>query len=166
MIHTDRLTAQLDQEFVVFLIGMRINRLWKIHKWLPVTQAMPRMMKELLSNSDSGLLSYEFWFGRTVIMVQYWRSIEHLMSYALDKDAEHVPAWKAFNKAIGKNGDVGIWHETYVIAPGNYESIYVNMPPFGLGKAGTLLPASGNLKSTSGTLVQCNNQPVSRNRTW
>ena len=31
----DRLTAQIDDEVVVFLIGMRINRAWKVHKWLP-----------------------------------------------------------------------------------------------------------------------------------
>jgi hypothetical protein len=28
----DRMTAQLDGDFVVFLIGTRINKLWKIHK--------------------------------------------------------------------------------------------------------------------------------------
>jgi Domain of unknown function (DUF4188) len=36
----DRLTAQVDGEVVVFLIGMRINRIWKIHKWLPVALAI------------------------------------------------------------------------------------------------------------------------------
>jgi hypothetical protein len=152
MVHSDRLTGQLNGEFVVFLIGMRINRPWKIHKWLPVARAMPRMIKELLSNPDSGLLSHEFWFGRTVIMVQYWRSIEQLMEYAHNKDADHLPAWKAFNKTVGTNGDVGIWHETYVVSPGKYESIYVNMPTFGLGKAGTLLAASGNRKSAKARL--------------
>ena len=49
MILADRLTAHLEGEFVVFLIGMRVNRLWKIHKWLPVILAMPRMIKELSS---------------------------------------------------------------------------------------------------------------------
>jgi len=36
------------------------------------------------------------------------------------------------------DGSVGIWHETYQVARGAYENIYVNMPPFGLGKAGIL----------------------------
>lgn len=30
-----RMTAELDGDFVVFLIGMRINRPWMIHRWLP-----------------------------------------------------------------------------------------------------------------------------------
>jgi hypothetical protein len=40
----------------------------------------------------------------------------------------HLSAWKAFNKAIGGNGDVGIRHETYVVPPGNIETLYRNMP--------------------------------------
>lgn len=29
-----RVTAQVEGDFVVFLIGMRINKVWKIHQWL------------------------------------------------------------------------------------------------------------------------------------
>jgi hypothetical protein len=47
---------------------------------------------------------------------------------------------------------VGIWHETYKIAPGGYENVYVNMPPFGLGRAGKLQEAKGELKSASDRL--------------
>ena len=42
-----RMAAQIEGDFVVFLIGMRINKPWKLHKWLPVFLAMPRMLKEL-----------------------------------------------------------------------------------------------------------------------
>ena len=31
-----------------------------------------------------------------------------------------------------------IWHETYIISPGKSESIYINMPKYGLAAAGTL----------------------------
>jgi hypothetical protein len=41
-----RMTAEIDGDFVVFLIGMRVNKFWKIHKWLPVFLAMPRMLRE------------------------------------------------------------------------------------------------------------------------
>jgi hypothetical protein len=33
--------------------------------------------------------------------VQYWRSMDHLVAYARNKEAKHLPAWRAFNKAIG-----------------------------------------------------------------
>ena len=138
MVTNGRVTATLEGDFVVFMIGMRFNKLWAIHKWLPVFLAMPKMLKELYSNKELGLLHHEMWFGRTVILVQYWRSKEQLLAYAKNRDAEHLPAWKDFNKAVGSNGYVGIWNETYQATNGTYENIYANMPPFGLGKAGSL----------------------------
>lgn len=141
MIRNERLTAEMDSdEFVVFLIGARVNRPWKVHKWLPVARAMPRMLRELDAHPELGLISYEQYFGRTTLIVQYWRSLQKLLEYAKSKDSAHLPAWRAFHRAIGTGGDVGIWHETYVIRPGSYENIYVNMPKFGLGRAGTLVP--------------------------
>lgn len=149
MIRNDRLTTTLDGTFVVFLIGIRINSLWKVNKWWPVAMAMPRMVTELSQRPESGFLHAESWFGRTTIMVQYWRSMEQLLAYARDKEAEHLPAWRAFNRAVGTNGSVGIWHETYVANPGTYENIYVNMPAFGLGKVGLLSPATGGKQSAA-----------------
>ena len=137
----ERMSAQMNGEFVVFLIGIRINKLWKVHKWAPMLLAMPRMIRELQAHPESGFLGHN---GLGKVIVQYWRSFDHLEAYARNHDAGHWPAWVAFNKRVGKSrGDVGIWHETYLIKPGQYEAIYSGMPPFGLGKAGKLVPASG-----------------------
>ena len=139
-----RVTADVErEEFVVFLIGMRVNKLWKVHKWLPVASAMGRMLNELYSAGNLGLRHVESWFGRTSIMVQYWDSFEQLEDYAKARSAEHLPAWAAFNKAVGSNGDVGIWHETYVVKAGTYECVYNNMPRFGLSRAFRTRPATG-----------------------
>ena len=153
MTRNERLAASVDGTFVVFMIGMRINDLLKLNKWLPVAAAMPRMIRELSEQPESGFLHAEAWFGRTTIMVQYWRSLEQLLSYARNKESEHLPAWRAFNQAVGTNGSVGIWHETYVANPGTYENIYVNMPPFGLGKVGTVYPATGGKQSAAARLA-------------
>jgi hypothetical protein len=142
-----RVTAHFEGEVVVFLIGMRINRLWKIHKWLPVARAMPQMLRELTADPGSGLLGFESWVGNPTISLQYWRSFEHLERYAKDSARLHRPAWAAFNRAVASNGDVGIWHETYRVRPGDYECIYNNMPPFGLARATTAVPARGELES-------------------
>ncbi len=151
-IHRARLTANLEGDFVVFLIGMRINQPLKVHKWLPVARSMPRMVTELRRQPALGFLHAEMWFSRTIILVQYWRSMEQLLAYAKNKQAHHLPAWQAFNNAVGTDGSVGIWHETYTAAAGTYESVYVNMPAFGLGKAGTLQAASGGKQSAAGRL--------------
>ncbi len=152
MINPERSSGHLQGEFSVFLIGMRVNRLWKFHKWVPVISAMTRMIKELRTTPDAGLLSYEMWLGRTTLMVQYWRSSAQLLAYAKNQDAAHYPAWRAFNQSLGTNGDVGIWHETYLIHPGAFEAIYVNMPAFGLGRAGELLPATGSRATAASRL--------------
>jgi hypothetical protein len=108
-VRAERGTAEIDGDFVVFLIGMRINRFWKPHKWLPVAAAMPRMLAELARTPDLGLLHARIHFGfRDIVVVQYWRSFAHLHRYATDRDLAHLPAWKAFNQAIAGNGDVGI----------------------------------------------------------
>ena len=139
-----RMTVNLEGDFVVFLIGMRINRPWKVHKWLPVAKAMPRMLKELSQKPESGFLGFQLYGGLPPVTIQYWKTFEQLEAYAKDRNGEHYPAWKAFNKTIRSNGDVGIWHETFKVKAGEYECIYNNMPKFGLGKIGELIPAIGS----------------------
>ncbi len=148
----ERVTAEIDGEVAVFLIGVRINRPWKIHKWLPVTLAMPRMLRELYADPSSGFLGAHFWLGLTTVILQYWRSFDHLERYAKDRSRQHLPAWTAFNRAVGSGGDVGIWHETYRIRPGDYECVYNNMPVFGLAKATKVVPVSGRRESAEGRM--------------
>jgi hypothetical protein len=150
VVHAERMCPQIDGDFVVFLIGIRINKPWKIHKWLPVFRAMPRMLKELASQPDSGFLGAE---SHGFMLVQYWRSFEQLERYSRRPDAQHWPAWVAFNKRMGRSrGDVGIWHETYRISAGQYEAIYSGMPAQGLGKVGRLVPARERFESARGRL--------------
>ncbi|MDN7242690.1 DUF4188 domain-containing protein [Planococcus sp. N028] len=148
-----RYTVENQEGFVVFIIGTRINKWWAIHKWWPVFIAMPPMIKELYTNKDLGCLSMENFFGlRTTLMVQYWKSEEDLMSYA--RGQEHLKAWKNFNKKVGNNEAVGIYHETYVIKPGQFESIYGNMTEFGLAKAMGMLPIKPRTNSARKRLQQ------------
>lgn len=142
-----RVSAEIEGEFVLFLIGIRLNKPWKL-SWLSVFQAMPRMLRELEQNPALGLLHARTHFGfPNSMLVQYWRSFDQLTAYANSRDNAHLPAWTAFNRAVGRSGDVGIWHETYRISAGHTESIYVNMPKYGLGLAGTLHDSVGSRAS-------------------
>ncbi|TMI78137.1 MAG: DUF4188 domain-containing protein [Bacteroidetes bacterium] len=138
-----RMTVNFEGDFVVFLIGMRINYFWKFHKWIPVAKAMPKMLKELSQKPESGFLGFQLFGGIPPVIVQYWRSFEALEAYAKDPTGLHYPAWKEFNTKIKSNGDVGIWHETFKVKSGEYECIYNNMPKYGLGKIGEMVPAIG-----------------------
>ena len=139
-----RYTAQIDGPFVVFLFGMRVNKLHQIGKWLPVARAMRPMVEQLLARRELGLLHAEsFFYWRGAALVQYWRSFEQLEHFARDSSLAHLDAWKRFNRAIGADGSVGIWHETYLVAQGQYECVYGNMPRMGLAAAGEHLAAIG-----------------------
>ena len=140
-----RVAAEIEGDFVVFLIGMRINKIWRLDKWLPVFLAMPRMLKELEARGpESGFLGA---LSAGFTIVQYWRSFDALEAYARDRDAAHWPAWTAFNRRMKQSrGDVGIWHETYLIGAGRYETIYNGMPPTGLAKAARSIPATAGME--------------------
>jgi hypothetical protein len=108
--HLGRYSARLDGDFVVFLTGMRLNRPWKVHQWWPVYTGMSRMLRDLHRHPRKGLLGAHAGL--------------------------HLPAWRWFNRAVKASGDVGIWHETYLVRAGGYETIYGNMPRIGLAAAG------------------------------
>ncbi len=149
-IQPGRLAAQMDGDFVVFLIGMRVNQLWAVHKWLPAARAMPRMLRELFAKPELGLLHAQYFVTwRNVMVMQYWRSYDQLHTYAHDRDKQHLPAWVAFNQATRGNEAVGVYHESYLMTPGTYETIYVNMPLFGLAKAGVAVPAVGSMQNAA-----------------
>jgi hypothetical protein len=135
-----------DKPFALFLIGMRVNRLLAVGHWLPVMAAMTRMQRELAKKPGAGLLwQRNFISGRITLAAQYWQSGETLFTYAHDRAGEHFPAWADFNRRAKDNDAVGIWHETYLLTPQDCENIYRDMPPFGLGAAFGLAPATARM---------------------
>jgi hypothetical protein len=148
-LHAGRFTGDMPEDFVVFLIGMRVNRPFKVHKWLPVFLAMPQMLRWLDKHPEAGLLHAQYvWVGGPAVL-QYWRSFDHLDRFARAGEQPHLPAWKRFNRAVRASGDVGIWHETYKVRAGEYETIYGNMPRIGLAVAGEHNPVGSTGQSAA-----------------
>ncbi|TYL38020.1 DUF4188 domain-containing protein [Natronococcus pandeyae] len=153
-----KVTAEREAEFVVFHIGVRINEFWKIHRWLPLVLIAPRMVRELVDDPESGLLGSRTVVGpgvRHVGFVQYWESFDALREYARDDDRLHFPAWQEYYRSgTKKDTAVGIWHETYLVRAGEYETVYNNMPPHGLAACdGTeIVSAGGRRETASGRL--------------
>lgn len=144
MIHIGRFTAEYDGDVVVFLIGSQIHKPFRIRQWLPVARAMTAMQREIASHPQIGCLHIENFGGRRNISVQYWKSFEHLERFARSDEWSHLEAWRDFNRLIRDSGDLGIWHETYLVRAGDFETMYGNMPRFGLAVAGRHLPLSSS----------------------
>ncbi len=143
-IEPGRMTDGHEGSLVVFLIGMRVNAWRRPAAWLPVLRAMPAMLAELSREPARGMLGHRMTVGLDgPLLVQYWVSTTDLMAYAHDPSGEHHPAWRAFNDRARRAGAaVGIWHETYRVAAGGHESVYVGMPSTGLAAATSVLPVA------------------------
>jgi hypothetical protein len=136
-----RMTAEIEGDFVVFLIGARFSKLQLARSFADLggRRGMKHMLDYLVARPEKGLLAYEM--GLPTI-VQYWRSFEQLEAFAKDKDDPHLEVWRQYWRRVGRTGRTGIWHETFLVKAGQYEAVYGNMPPHGLGKAGRLVPVS------------------------
>lgn len=155
-VKTGRYTANLGADGkVLFLIGMRFNKLWQFWKWLPVFVAMPRMLTELRKNPSLGLVGEPrtFLSGRTVLVWQYWESFEKLAAYSRSTDNAHLPAWRAFNRKVRDNGSVGIYHETILLSDATVETVYANMPAFGLGRVTGVVAAAKRGQTARGRMT-------------
>lgn len=135
-VYDGRYMAHIDGDFVVFLIGMRVNKPWKPHKWIPVAREMGPMLKTLFAHPDKGMLGARFgWMGGPMVL-QYWRNFADLDHFARNNADPHRPAWHRYNQNVRSSGEVGIWHETFKVRAGEYECLYGNMPRVGLAVAG------------------------------
>lgn len=144
-INQGRWTAEIDGDFVVFIIGARINS-WrhaiKAIGDLGGRRGMNQMLAYLTEHPEKGLLGYE---TMGFVNVQYWRSFEHLEAFARDQDDPHLEAWRSYWRRLGKDTRSGIWHETFLVRDGEYEAIYGNMPLHGLAKASRSVPLAESI---------------------
>ena len=105
---------------------LRIN-VWKVHAWWPVF-VKDANNAQAFAEHRKGLLGYQQAFFPSPVLVQYWRSFEHLER--LRGTVVTPPrAVAAVRPARRLPGDVGIWYETYRVLTANIETIYGNMPP-------------------------------------
>ena len=135
-----RHAARIDGDFVVFLIGFRAQPTHPLRSLRDVggRRGMGHMLKYLSQHPEKGLLGFQMGFP---VIVQYWRSYSHLEAFARDESDPHLVPWRTYWRRVQGSNRTGIWHETFLVRAGEYEAIYANMPPFGLGKAGELVPA-------------------------
>jgi hypothetical protein len=141
-----RWTSKIEGDFVVFLIGARLQRghpLRSLRDLGGFQRGMPQLLKYLMQHPEKGLLGYQM-SGLSLMNVQYWRSFEHLERFAKDDSDPHLAVWRSYWKRVSTSPRTGIWHETFLVRAGEYEAIYGNMPPYGLGKAAELVPLSAD----------------------
>jgi Domain of unknown function (DUF4188) len=142
-INMGRWTADIDGDFVVFLIGVEVRDPEQAGPAVGLLMAMAEMLGELMQDPAKGLLGFQQFGAVGGVIVQYWRSFEALEAYAKNPSAKHAPVWREWNRlAEDERAGAGIWHETFPVSAGRYEAIYQNMPVTGLQKAGRAITVS------------------------
>jgi hypothetical protein len=146
-----RWTAEVEGDFVVFIIGARFQRWHPLRSLADLNgrRSMGYMLAELSKDPTSGLLAYEMGNLVGTFVVQYWRSFAHLEAFARRRDDVHMEAWSNYWKRVGRSDRTGIWHETFLVHAGEYEAVYGNMPPVGLAKAGVSVPMAASSSARS-----------------
>jgi heme-degrading monooxygenase HmoA len=81
--------------------------------------------------------------AREFTSISYWRSIEDLHEFA--HSPLHRDAWMWWEKNLKELNAVGINHEIFQSRAGDWENVYVNFQPTGLG-ATTMLKKDGEFK--------------------
>ncbi len=67
-----RYTANIKGPFVVFMIGMRVNRFFAFRKWVPTAMAMNPMLRTLSRHPEKGSLGMQTFLNwRGVTVLQY-----------------------------------------------------------------------------------------------
>ncbi|KAJ3168501.1 hypothetical protein HDU88_001389 [Geranomyces variabilis] len=140
-----RAVGRIDGDFVVFMIGARINSdsAFLSAATKDIGDGMGAMQAELQQNPELGCLHTENFMamdtsGPHSLSVQYWRNADLLHKYARSRLQKHLAPMMRNIAHQRKSPEAGIYHETYLVRAGEYEAIYVNLPPFGLGLAGRL----------------------------
>lgn len=168
-ISVGRCTARRDEPFVVFMMGVRVNRLFAVWRWFSVLLSLRSMVRKISGTSGLGYLGGQtFYSWRTVTIMQYWESYEALERYARCPKQGHLPAWQRFNREVRGSKAIGLWHEAYTIGSAEYDAIYTNVPVCGLAKATVHMPAVGGretkrrrtIRERLGGTVQATEEPT------
>ncbi|KLJ11854.1 hypothetical protein EMPG_13001 [Blastomyces silverae] len=128
-----------DRPLVVFLLGTKSSHpLGAFHPViLKLGKYFARMVRELRETAEnSGYLGSSTWTStedsaaNEIMTVMYFRDFESLHKYA--HGPLHIQGVKYWSSVVKDCPHVSIYHETYVVPPGQWENIYQNSRPTGL----------------------------------
>jgi heme-degrading monooxygenase HmoA len=127
------------QKVVILLLGAKSNHPFGIFapRFIKLGDWLSKMNSGFDTDPPEGFLGSTGWErkdengAREFNFISYWRSIEDLHEYA--HGPLHREAWMWWEKTLKLNNSSGINHEIFEANPGQWENVYVNFQPTGLG---------------------------------
>lgn len=146
------------QPLVVFHLGVRFNH--PLGLLSPganeIGDYFTAMTTALAERRDEfGMLHISTWraterrSNNTIMIIAYFRDADGLNRFA--HDPVHRDGWDWYLRFAKKEGNshIGIFHETFVTRPGDYETIYVDCPPMLLGGANVRVEGGAGEKAAA-----------------
>ena len=100
-----------------------------------MARRVDRAAAEAIAGGAGLLHSERFAMGwRHAGALQYWEGFEALDAWS--RRAPHAGWWREAVDRMRARGDVGVYHEAYLVARRDVESIYLDCPPVGLSAFG------------------------------
>lgn len=83
-------------------------------------------------------------------VLQYWRSFNELDAWS--HRPPHSERWRDALDRMRRKGDLGVYHEVFLVPTESLESIYLDCEPAGLARFGKLAEPVGPLTTARGRL--------------
>ncbi|KAL9105667.1 MAG: hypothetical protein Q9187_008671 [Circinaria calcarea] len=131
-----------NKEMVVFIVGASSNHPLGI--FAPGFKELGDLFQNMWIDAEadraksgylgktSTLMAIEHGAGTTILTISYWQSMAHLQAFA--NSPVHRLGLNWWTKNHKEYPHIGIMHETYVVPWGNWENIYDNFHPIGMGQ--------------------------------
>lgn len=154
-----------SRSVVVFHVGAQVNHPmgFKAPGAAKVGRNFMMLMQELMKNRDEhGVLGIDKWDGsestnpNNTLSVMYFKDLESLHKFA--HGPLHRKAWDEFDAKTYPH--IGIYHETFEVPMGAFETIYLNCRPTLLGAASVPVDGKEGSKQYANTLVSARNSTL------
>ena len=132
-------------------LGIQVHRMRAFLYAARLGRAIDRSAADAVAAGAGLLHSERFTITRNHFgVLQYWRSFADLEAWS--HRPPHAEWWRAAVQRMRTKGDFGVYHETFLVARDQIETIYMDCRPTGLAAFGTLAEAVGPLTTGRGRL--------------
>ena len=138
-------------ELCLVRLGIQVRGLRALFYAIRLARAIDDAAAEAVVAGAGLLHSERFSIGRGHFgVLQYWRSFEDLEAWS--HRPPHSEWWRKALERMRTKGDLGIYHETFLVPRDRVEAIYLDCEPAGLARFGTLGEPVGKMTASRGRL--------------
>src|SRR5215212_2687526 len=136
-------------ELCLVRLGLQARGLRALVYAARLGRAIDRSAAEAIASGAGLLHSERFSLSRGHFgILQYWRAFDDLEAWS--RRPPHAEWWRGAVERMRTRGDLGVYHETYLVPRDRIESIYLDCTPAGLAAFGVPAEPVGAMTTSRG----------------